>query len=66
MIKHIRDKVIVFPGTSYRRNKYFTEYRGLSLFDTELPGLNDALTLIDEVKHPEQDLDRNPCVITRA
>ncbi len=29
-------------------------------------GLNDALTLIDEVEHPEQDLELNPCAITRA
>ncbi|XPE66773.1 fimbria/pilus outer membrane usher protein [Shigella flexneri] len=29
-------------------------------------GLNDALTLIDEVKHPNEILNRNPCVITHA
>lgn len=29
-------KVIVFLEQVIRRNKYFTEYRGLSLFDTEL------------------------------
>ncbi len=36
MIKHTRGKVIVFLEQVIRRNKYFTEYRGLSLFDTEL------------------------------
>lgn len=35
--KTYQGKVIVFPEQVIRRNKYFTEYRGLSLFDTELP-----------------------------
>lgn len=35
--KTYQGKVIVFLEQVIRRNKYFTEYRGLSLFDTELP-----------------------------
>ncbi len=54
-----------YQGQSYRvsleqvirRNKYFTEYRAYRYSTQNYLGLNDALTLIDEVKHPEQDLE---------
>lgn len=58
MIKGTRGKAIASPGTNF-----------FDLTDTSLNiaayrystqdylGLNDALTLIDEVEHPTQDLD---------
>ncbi|XNM84869.1 fimbria/pilus outer membrane usher protein [Escherichia coli] len=62
-----------YQGQSYRVPEQVIEETSTSLniaayrYSTQnYLGLNDALTLIDEVKHPEEDLDRNPCVITRA
>ncbi|MGC6746459.1 fimbria/pilus outer membrane usher protein [Escherichia coli] len=50
-------KLSCFTEQVIRRNKYFTEYRGYRYSTQNYLGLNDALTLIDEVKHPEQDLE---------
>ncbi|XNM89561.1 fimbria/pilus outer membrane usher protein [Escherichia coli] len=58
MIKHTRGKVIVFPGTSYSKKQVLHRNIAAYRYSTQnYLGLNDALTLIDEVKHPEQDLE---------
>lgn len=57
MIKHTRAKLSCFWNKLFEETSTSLNIAAYRYSTQNYLGLNDALTLIDEVKHPEQDLE---------